>query len=530
MKKFKFNGWAFGSTIICLMVVLPNLEIFSHLFDKPSEIWYHIKEYLLYQYITTTFKIVVLSVFFCVLIGVSLAYLVTFYDFPGKKFIKWGLILPLAIPAYIGAYTYSGMLSYTGFIQVFLRNKLNMNVNQSYFNIMSVKGTIFIFTLFLFPYVFMITKSFLQKQSATIVESSRLLGSGNFETFYKVILPMSRGAIVGSSTLVAMEVLSDYGVVSYFGVQAFSTAIFKSWISLNDVSSSLKLAGILLITVVFILILEKILRGRKRFSFSTTKIRPITPRKLKGKAKFLASFYCLSIFSLSVIIPVGQMIAWSIASYKNISYVHFFNMIKNSMFLAFLCSTIILFLALILGNYTRLKKNIISKTYSKIAIMGYSMPGTVVAITIILFFNDINNKTGLYLSQSLVMLIFAYTIRYLAIAYQNIESGYEKMGNKFTESSRVLGYSLLETFFKVDLPMLKPAIISAFALTFLDIIKELPLVLLLRPFNFYTLSTKVFEYANDEMIPESSLPSLIIVLISFIIIFILNKFTHKEKK
>ncbi|WP_346962373.1 iron ABC transporter permease [Clostridium sp.] len=529
MKKLKFNGWAVLSTIISLMIVLPNLDIIIHLFQKPNETWFHIKEYLLKDYITASIIIVTFTIIFTVIIGVTLAWLISAYDFPFRKFLRWSLILPLAIPPYIGAYTYAGMMSYTGVVQRFFRNTLSIEVNQKYFDIMSIEGTIFIFTLFLFPYVYMVTRTFLEKQSAGLIESARLLGSNSVGVFFRVIMPICRGVIVAGATLVALEVLSDYGVVSYFGIQTFSTAIFKSWISLGDVDSAIRLAGILMVVVFLILSGEKVLRGRKKFSFTNTKVRPIKRKKLEGIYKILASSYALLIFSLGFLIPVAQMIAWSFMSYKNIYYSDFFKMITNSILLAAGCSFLIVVMSLIIANYSRINSNILSKIYSKTTLVGYSIPGAVIAITMILFFVDIDSKfKGLALSGSIAMLIFAYLVRFLAVGFENIEGGFEKIGNKFTEASRSLGYGVTKTFFKVDIYMLKSVILGAFALTFVEIIKELPLVLNLRPFNFYTLSTKVFEYANDEMIPESSIPSLIIVIVSFIAIFILYKVADKE--
>lgn len=352
MKKLKFNGWALLSTIIGLMIVLPNLDIIIHLFQKPNETWFHIKEYLLKDYVITSAIVVIFTVIFTIIIGTTLAWLISAYDFPFRKFLRWALILPLAIPPYIAAYTYAGMVSYTGVVQRFFRNTLSIEVNQKYFDIMSIEGTIFIFTLFLFPYVYMVTRTFLEKQSAGLIESARLLGSNSIGIFFRIILPISRGVIVAGATLVALEVLSDYGVVSYFGVQTFSTAIFKSWISLGDVDSAIRLAGILMIAVLVILSGEKLLRGRKKFSFTNTKVRPIKRKKLKGIYGFLASAYALIIFSLGFLIPVGQMIAWSIMSYKNIYYSDFLRMIINSVLLAGGCSLLIVVMALIIANYS----------------------------------------------------------------------------------------------------------------------------------------------------------------------------------
>lgn len=542
MKKIKFNGWAILSTVFILMIVIPNLNVIMHLFNKPNENWYHIKQYLLKDYIINTIIICLFTGVFTMVIGVSLAWLVSAYEFPMRRFFRWALILPLSIPPYIAAYTYAGISSYTGVIQTFLRNNLEIQVNQKYFNIMSIPGAIFIFTIFLLPYVYMIVRSYLEKQSASLIENARLLGENSLGVFFRVVIPISRIVIVSGVTLVVLEVLSDYGVVSYFGVQTFSTAIFKSWFSMSDVDSAIRLAAILLISVFVVMNSEKVLRGRKKYSSTNTKITPLSRKKLNRFYGTLAFLYCLIILSLGFIIPTMQLLRWGIMSYSKVINSSFFMLMYNSLWIAIISSLLIVIMAIIIANYTRINDNLLSKLYSKITLIGYSIPGAVIAITMVIFFVDLDkslewlyklfnpNSPTLVLSMSLVMLIFAYLVRFLAVGYQSIEGGFEKIGKKFYEASRTLGYSKTKTFLFVDLPMIIPAILSAFSLVFVDIIKELPLALLLRPFNFNTLSTKVFEYANDEMIVEASIPSLIIIFLSFVTILVLYKVVDKEDK
>lgn len=540
MKKIRFNGWAILSSVFMLMIILPNIDVIVHLFQKPNENWYHIKEYLLKDYVINTVIICVFTGVLTMIIGTSLAWLVSAYEFPLRKFFRWGLMLPLAIPPYIAAYTYAGMLGYTGAIQTFLRNNLGLEVSQKYFDIMSVPGAIFIFTVFLLPYVYMVVRAYLEKQSASLIENARLLGENAFGVFVRVVLPISRGVIVAGVTLVILEVLSDYGVVSYFGIPTFSTAIFKSWFSMSDIDSAIRLAAILLVAVFVVMTSEKFLRGRKKYSQTNTKIRPLNRKRLNKFHGTLALLYCGIIFGLGFLIPTAQLLRWGLMSYSKILNIDFLVLIYNSIWIAVVSSVLIVVMAIIIANYTRINDNFLSKLYSKITLLGYSIPGAVIAITMVLFFVDLDqnlawlykmfdpNAPTLFLSMSLVMLIFAYLVRFLAVGYQSIEGGFDKIGKKFYEASRTLGYSKTKTFFLVDLPMVKPAILSAFSLVLVDIIKELPLALLLRPFNFHTLATKVFEYANDEMIVEASVPSLIIILVSFIAIFVLYKVVDKE--
>lgn len=534
------NGWFIISTFIIGLIILPNLNIIIRIFDKASDNWAHIQEYLLPTYALNTGIIVLFTGLLTLVIGLVSAWLVTSYEFPLRKFFSWGLILPLAIPAYIGAYTYQGLLNYTGVIQSFFRNNLGFGEGVNYFDLMNIKGSIFIFTLFLYPYVFIITKSFLKKLSSSIIESARLLGKNNLEIFFQIILPLSRTAIIGSVSLVILEVINDYGVVKYYGIPTFSTAIFKTWFGMGDTSSAIRLAALLMLFVFIILTSEKLLRGRKKYSYSSTKIKPMKREKLTGFKKYLATIFSSSIFLLGFIIPVLQLLHWGYLTYSKIIDYEFIIMTISSLSVSLISSIIVILVALIVGNYVRLNKNIVSKLYSKIVTIGYSIPGAVTAIGVITllilidrqlknFYNSLNFISGnLLLSTSLFMLIFAYVIRFLAIGYQSIDSGYERIGNKFTEASRLLGKNSLLTFFKVDLPMIKTAIYSGILLVFIELIKELPLTLILRPFNFNTLATKSFEYANDEMIHEASIAALIIIVISFLAILCMNRLFKKE--
>ena len=542
MKHKKLNIFLIFSNIIIAIILIPVIDIVRELLSKPSENWEHIKEYLLLDYISDTILVTLPSMVLALIIGVSLAWFVSVYDFPFRNLLKWGLVLPLAIPPYIGAYTYSGIVSYTGFIQTFFRNNLNIQVDPKFFDIFSINGSVFIFTIFLYPYIYMIVRSYISNNSASIIENARVLGEKGTGIFFRIFLPISRGAIVAGISLVMLEILSDYGVVSYFGVQTFSSAIFSSWFNFSDTNSAVRLSGILLLVVFLIITSEKLLRGNKKFSQTNSKIRQIKRKKLGAKFSFFIYFFGLSIFFLGFILPVGQLIYWAFLSYKDVLNIDFLKLIFNSIFIATVSTIFIIIASLIIGNFTRLSKNMTSKLYSKITLMGYSIPGAIISITVVLFFVDLDKilnfitryigiqNINFTFSLSIYMLIFGYFIRFLGVGYQAVESGYEKNGNKFYEASKTLGKNDIKTFFLVDIPMLKTAIIASFALVFVDIIKELPLALILRPFNFNTLATKVFNYANDEMIIEASIPSLFIIFVTIIAIVFLNNIGRKNKK
>lgn len=540
--KTYFNLWSVGSFIFIALIVMSNVYIFTNLFTPANENWQHIKEYLLKDYITNSLILVLFTSIFTVLIGTSLAWLITIYNFPGKKFFKWALILPLAVPPNIAAYTYTGLLNYTGFIQTSLRSFGYTQVNQKYFDLMNMYGAIFIFTMFLFPYVYTITKAFWEKQSASLIESARILGRRPTEIFFTVALPISRAAIIGGVSLVMLETLNDYGVVDYFGIPTFSTAIFKTWFAMGDLNSAVRLSAILLLIVFNILMLEKFLRGRKRYSYTTPKVRPITPQKLLGFKGLLAFKYCFFVFSLGFLIPALQLLYWFSLTYRNVLDPGFWQLMLNSLSVALTATVLIIVTALIIANYCRINNHMIAKIYARITVVGYSIPGAVIAVGVMIlfisldqhlhwFYQLINPQSAkLMLSTSVVMLVFAYVIRFLAVGFNSVQTGFEKVGNKFFEASRTLGMSTTQTFTKVDLPMIKPAIFSGCVLVFVEIMKELPLTLLLRPFNFDTLATKVFQYASDEMIPEAAVPAMVIIITSFISIYFFHRVTMREEK
>lgn len=532
--KRDINGWSILGIIGVAIILLPNFNIVTHLFTKANENFKHIQEYLLKDYIINSLILVFFTGIITAIIGIGLAWLIVAYDFPLKRYLKWGLILPLAIPSNIAAYTYNGIVGYTGIIQKTLRD-LNINYNPESFDIMTIWGAIFIFSITLYPYVYMVTKSFLEKQSSSLVENARVLGVGPLKLFFKVVLPISRGALVGGVSLVALEVLNDFGVVQYYGINTFSTAIFKTWFGMYDLESATKLAGILMAIVIILLGLEKGLRGRKRFSLATSKERPLKPKRLKGLNAFLASTFTGVVFLISFLIPFVQLLVWAIKNYSHVLDSSFLKIIGDTVFVSLISAIIIVVLSLIIGNTYRLCKSKGLKAYTKLANIGYSIPGTVIAIGVLTVFIGLDklifgSGSKLVLSSSIWMLVFAFVIRYLSIGFNNIESGFLKIGSNYVNASRLLGYGITKTFFKVDLKMMKGPIISAVVLAFIDIMKELPLTLILRPFNFNTLATKTYQYATDEVIQFAAVPAIIIIFISMIAIFIFKVIGEGKKK
>lgn len=529
------------SLIGAVVILLPIAFVLFSLFGSPNENWLHVKEYLLLDYVLGSLKLVTYTTVFATILGVTLAWLVAGYTFPLRRFFKWALILPLALPPYIAAFTYRTLTSYTGFIQSTLRNQFGITVPPDTIEVMSTRGAVFVLTLCLFPYVFMITRTFLERQSASYIENASLLGRKSFSLFFRVVLPIARPAIIAGVMLVVFEVLSDYGVATYFGVQTVSTAIFQTWFGLYDVDSALRLAAWLMVVVIGIFIVERYLRRRRQFSSTTTQVRPLAPRKLRGFAAGAAVAYCSIIFLLAFAIPVVQIIVWSSWTYEKVWTPAFLNLAFNTVKGASIATIIIVVVSLITARVCRNMSSSFAYGLSRMMTAGYAIPGAIIAIGVLAVFIALDQwlsplyagmgkgEGALVLSLSLAMLITGYVIRFMAPGYNAVEAGYEKIPRSYSEASRTLGRSSTVTFFRIELPLLKSTLLTAFILTFVEIVKELPLTMLLRPFNFETLATQTYKYAIDERIYEAALPSLLLISVSLMSILVFNQIGKREK-
>ena len=523
-------NWWFGlSLLIILLILIPNISILVNVFSPVNDNWIHLREHLLKDYIINTSFIIAFTGIFSAVLGVTLAWIITMYKFPFRKLFEWLLVLPLAIPPYIGAYVYSNMFSYTGNIQIFFRRVLELNLDQRFFNIMNIPGAVTIYTLFLYPYVYLIVKAFISKQSASMIESARSLGKSTRVIFFRLIIPLARPAIIGGTTLVLLETLNDYGVVTYFGISTFTTGIFRVWFSSGDIDSAVRLSATLMGMVLVLVLIEKFARGRRKYQYSNTKIRPIQRQEISGMKLFIVMAIIVFTLLVGFIVPVMQLIQWvSLTNWAGFNFI-LFELTTQTLIVSLIASFLTVIAAIIVANTARLQINGLTKIYSKIATMGYSIPGAVIALGVIIVFTWLQSK-GVNLTTTIIMLVFAYVVRFLTIGYNAIETGFDKVGKSFYEASKSLGKSDLKTFFLVDLPMIKAAIIGGFLLVFIDILKELPLTMILRPFNFDTLATKSFEYANDEMVHEAAITSLAVIFLAVLAILCFYIISHKKKE
>ncbi|MCM3759211.1 iron ABC transporter permease [Alkalihalobacillus oceani] len=534
------NGWLIVTLVGAAGILLPILYVMTALLRQSSENWETVRQYLLADYIIGTAKLVSSVGLLATFLGVVLAWLIAAYDFPLRAFFRWALLLPLAIPPYIAAYTYQTMTSYTGVVQATLRNSFDYRLPPGLIEVMSLRGAIFVLTFFLFPYVFMITYSFLARQSASYVENAKLLGHNGFSLFFRVVLPIARPAIISGMMLVVFEVLSDFGVASYFGVQTISTAIFQTWFGLYDVDSAIRLAAWLMVIVVSLFVVERFLRRKRQYAVTTTQQKPLSRQQLKGARGWFAFTLCTVIFCLAFLLPFTQLLIWSSWTFDNVWRADFFDLIQNSIRAALLATVFVLLFSLLAARTVRMLPSTLAYTVSRLMTAGYAIPGAIIAVGVLAvciqaddWLSPLYEAAGkpadsLVLSMSLAMLIIGYVIRFMATGFNAIEAGYEKTPRSYTEASQLLGQGSLRTFFRVELPLIKGTILTGAVLTFVEVVKELPLTLLLRPFNHETLSTRTYQYAMDERIYEAALPSILLILISMISVLIIYKW-EKER-
>ncbi|MCH8812468.1 MAG: iron ABC transporter permease [Gemmatimonadetes bacterium] len=503
---------------------------------RGSEMWGHLVDTVLLVYVGNSLILMLGVGALALVIGLAPAWLVSAYDFPGRRTFEWALVLPLAIPTYIIAYTYAGVFEYDSLLPSALSALWpGMEVWRIRVAVMSREGAMVMMALVLYPYVYVIARASFLRQSRTVLEMARTLGRGPWDSFFRVALPMARPAVAGGLTLVLMEVLNDYGAVKYFGIPTFTTGIFRAWFPLNDPIAAMRLAGILLLFVFTLIIFERMQRGRARFDDGARGYRPAVRQKLGGRGRWLAASVCLLPLLFGFLVPVAQLVTWVGHAGAGALDARFVRLILNSFSLALTAALLAVMGALLIGYAARLSPTPLLRLATKVSVLGYSIPGAVVAVGVFTAFVGMDRRlngfmtaafdtpTGLLLSGGLAALIFAYVVRFLAVALNPIESGFKRLCGNLDETSRSLGVSPLKTLWKVDLPLLRGTLISAGLLVFVDVLKELPLTLILRPFNFNTLATRAFQLATDEQLARSAVPALLIIAVGLVPVIVLNK-------
>ncbi|KHF26572.1 ABC transporter permease [Solemya velum gill symbiont] len=536
------NLWNLGIIGIAFLMALPVLVIASFVFLPASENWQHLVDNLLAEYVSNSLLLMVGVSVGVLSIGVITAWLTSMCEFPGRRWLTWALLLPLAIPAYIIAYTYTGLLDFEGPVQGAMRAWFDWSYGDYWFpEVRSLGGAMVMLSLVLYPYVYMLTRAAFLEQSICVLEVSRTLGNTPFRSFTRVALPLARPAIVTGLSLALMETLADYGTVQYFGVSTFTTGIFRTWFGLGDSATAAQLSATLLGFVFLLVIMERWSRKRARFHHTSNRYSEIRRYQLHGKRAWLAFIACLSPVLFGFIIPAGQLLYWAINTATETINWSFALLAWNSVMLAGISAVVAVLLALLLAYGKRLQGNLLSNTGVRIASMGYAVPGTVIAVGVLLPFAWLDNSidawmreqfnisTGLLLSGTLFALVFAYTVRFLSVSIQAIESGLGKIKFSMDDAGRSLGLSPTGVLARIHLPLMKGTVVTALLLVFVDVLKELPATLILRPFNFNTLAVRAYEMASDERLADAGAPALMIVAAGIIPVIMLSRIISRSR-
>jgi iron(III) transport system permease protein len=519
-------GWTALAGGLVLVLTLPLVVVAVGAFRPSGDAWSHVATTLLPEYLLHTLLLAVGAGGVALVVGVGAAWLVTMCDFPLRGFFHWALVLPLAVPAYMAAYTYAGMLDVTGPVQRVVRWLTGGGADTFlYWNVMRIEVLALIFGFVLYPYVFLLTRSLFEGRSGRAFEAARMLGRRPWSIFLRVGLPLARPAVVAGVALVLMEVLNDYGAVAYFGVTTFTTGIFRSWFALGDLDTAIRLSAILMVVVLVVLGLERWQRGAARYEESGGG-RPVTRYALRGLAAAGAVAFCIVPLLLGFLLPVAQLGLWSIRTAPAVVDWTFLRMALNSFGLASGAALLCVGVALVLSYAARIDRTPFTTSAAKLALLGYSIPGAVIAVgvmvTVLSVDRVLTGGTALILTGGLAALLFAYVVRFMAVGFLSVEAGFTRIGSNLGSASRTLGASPLRTLARVELPLLRRALLAAATLVFIDVLKELPLTLILRPFNFDTLATRAFELASIEQLAQSAPAALLVIGTAAVVVGVLH--------
>ena len=516
--------------IFVLIFLVPVVFIFLNIFSDSSEVWIHIQTYLLQDYVLNSLIIVVFVAAFTVIIGTSLAWIVSMYEFPGVNIFKWLLILPMAIPTYVNGYIYSGLNETSGILFNVMEYCFGLGPYvYNLYDLQNIYGVIFIMTISLYPYVYLLCLPAFANHSYSVFEVGKSLGLNKYQRLTKIGLPIVRPAVVAGVSFVIMETLAEYATMEYFGVPTFATGIFRAWFVLGDEVSSFRLSSILLTLVFFLIYFEEMSRGKRKFDNPTNKIYERKKEVPKNKTQLV--ILCSLIVFFGSILQFFQVFYWISYSLDRVNILLIFELITSSASIALIGAIVIVLFTLNIAFISRVTKNVFTTLSIKIFSLGYAIPGVVLAVGIITptsymekaISSVLDYPPENLLSGTFFLLLIAYLVRFSTISIKTIDSGFNKISSSYDLLASSFGYSKLQVLTKVHLPILLPTISSATILLFVDIVKELPMTLILRPFNFHTLPVHLYELAEAENLSSIGVPGLILIIICLIPVIILSK-------
>lgn len=522
------------AVISALFVILPILVILASVVQPESEIWRHIVDTLLVELLKNTFILcigVLAGTFF---LGVGSAWLTAVCDFPGRSFFNWALMLPLAMPTYVLAFVFIGLLDFSGPVQTLLRTKGALSLNW-FPNVRSAGGIIVVLSLALYPYVYLLARNAFQTQGKRVLEVSQALGHSPIRAFFRAALPMARPWIASGLMLVLMETLADFGAVSIFNYDTFTTGIYKAWFGFFSLTAAAQLSSVLLVFVFIVVLVEQQMRNKMQFhqvgkmSLESNRIR------LNGWKKWMASTVLMALIMIAFIIPCLQLITWSMESIAVELDSRYIGLLFRSLFFSAMAAAVITALGLLLAYIQRQHSDHLTKWIIRLSTMGYALPGTVLAVGIVIIINFADKPMvwafrevfGIQLTSvlngTIITVLFAYTVRFLTTGFNTINSSMLRITRNLDEASILLGITGLKLIKSIHIPILKNGLFIAAMLVFVDVMKEMPITLMTRPFGWDTLAVKIFELTSEGEWQRAALPSIILVLAGLVPLMLLNK-------
>lgn len=527
-----------ASLAVAFLVGVPIIGVLSNLLagSGSTGTFAHLWATVLPEYVLNSLMIALLVTVLAGIGGVGCAWLVAVFSFPGKRLFEWALVLPLAMPAYVVAYAYTDFLQFSGPVQSALRAAFGWQAGDYWFpEVRSVGGAGILFSLVLYPYVYLLARTAFLERSPRMWDAARTLGAGPWRTFFTVSLPLARPAAVAGIALALMETLADYGTVAYFGVPTLTTGIYKSWYSFSDRTAAAQLAAVLLLAITVLMLLEQKSRGRARYYAVGSRTKLQQALKVHGIHAWGASLFCLLPVLFGFLVPLWILLRLMLREDSVEFSTRYIGWLHNTVFLAGVTALIAIAICVLLAYAARVTKSGLQAACNRIVSMGYAVPGAVIAVGILIPLSRIDawgaeRGVGFLLTGSVIALIYAYLVRFLAVSFQSVQAGLIKITPSMDASARILGLGQGAMLWRVHAPLLWRSVVTAGLLVFVDVVKELPATLTIRPFNFDTLAVITHQLASDERLGEAALPAFTIVMIAFVPVVILARAIAKGSK
>lgn len=533
--KNRLDSWTFCAFLVTALIGAPIITVIVMAFTDTSDIWQHLYNTVLGTYVQQTLLLMIGVGVGVTVIGTSTAWLVTMCRFPGSRIFEWALLLPLAVPGYVLAFVITDQLEYAGTIQVFMRDLFGWTSARDYWfpEIRSLPSATIVLTLVLYPYVYLLARAAFLEQSVCALEVARTLGRSSWGSFFSVALPLARPAIVVGVMLALMEVLNDFGTVDYFAVQTFTAGIFDVWLNMNSTAGAAQLSTVLLAFVLVLIVLERTARKGKKFHHTSMKYSELPSYRLRGKRAFWAFVLCALPVLLGFVLPASVLAHYALNFYEETLAADYFRFVANSLTLSTTAAVVAVLIGLFLAYAVRLSPSPAIKIAARAASVGYAIPGAILAVGVLWPLGALDSMIsllgdyagiaiGAVMAGTIVPILYGYLVRFLALAYGASESSLGKVTPNMDGAARTLGATPFAALKSVHYPLMRGSLLTAGILVFVDCMKELPLTIILRPFNFDTLATFVYQYASDELIEESALGALTIVGAGIIPVILLS--------